>query len=148
MNALWAVIAAIALLAGTFWAGTHFGGEGQALKCAAAEVHTEVQAQTKERHDTVTIAQEAKTYETATDPLTPIDAPVARVCYYSTAPAVPSTHPAGPRIDAALPQRGPDPVSAVPGPDIGSPLVRVGHVNDAKVAGLQDYITHVCQVQQ
>ncbi len=125
------------------WFWWHMGGESTRLKVATAQVHTEVQAQTKERHDQVTVAQEAKTYETAA--IEPVAAPVARVCYYRTAPAVPSAHPAGSGADAPVEQRSPDPLPAVPGPDIGPPLVRSGHLTDAKVAGLQDYIEHVCQ---
>jgi len=30
------------------------------------------------------------------------------------------------------------------GPDIGRPLVTIGHTADAQIAGLQDYITRVC----
>ena len=129
------------------WFWFHMGGESTRLKVATQEVHQEVIQQTKDNHDRATVAQEAQVYEKATDPLQPIAAPVVRMCITPTAARLPSPHPAGPRTDAPTPSRSADP----PVPTIvewnTEPLVRAGHDSDAQVAGLQDYITHVCQAQ-
>jgi hypothetical protein len=66
-----------------------------------------------------------------------------RVCRY-TPVAAPQARAARHVPDASRPDRSPDPVS---GPDVGPNLVQVGHVADAQIAGLQDYITRVCRVQ-
>ncbi len=142
-------IGGAAVLALYTWFWWHMGGESTRLKVATAEVHTEVQAQQKDNHDRITVAQEAKTYEAATDPLEPIAAPIVRMCIVPIAsPAVPSAHSAGSGDHATAAVREPDP----PVPTVvdwnTEPLVRAGHNADAQVIALQDYITHVCQAQQ
>jgi hypothetical protein len=129
-------------LALAFGAGYHFGGLAPKLAAAKTELKQEAASQAKDAKDEAIIAREAKTYEAATDPLLPIAAPVVRVCYYTP---VSSAKPPGSGTDAAAPVRAANPPDPVPGPDIGRPLVQIGHNADAQIAGLQDYIEHVCQ---
>lgn len=133
------ILAAVLLV---FFAGYHVGGMAPKLAAAKIEVKQEVAADAKRTVDQTTVAQEAKTYEAAE--IAPIAAPVVRMCYYSTAASVPSPNPAGSGAHAPLVSASANPVPGVPGPDIGSALLRTGHTVDAQVAGLQDYIDHVC----
>lgn len=147
MNYLYAILGAILLLAGDAALFYHLGGNGVKLTDEKAVIKQETKDDAKRVVDQSTVAQEAKTYETATDPaLDPIAAPDVRVCHY-TATIVPSANPAGSRVDASPSVRAPDPSNAVPSIDIGRPLVQISHNADAQIAGLQDYIEHVCQVQ-
>ena len=98
---------------------------------------------TQQATDTATINAEAKTYAAAQ--IDPIAAPVVSVCHYTPA-AVPRATVAGSLPHGAPNLPAPSPPAAVPGPDIGRPLVSIGHTADAQVAGLQDYIEHVCRV--
>jgi hypothetical protein len=148
MNPFYGAALACLLLIGAFGAGWHFGGQAPKLAAAKQELKQEAAEDTKRTTDQTTVAQEAKTYEAATDPLAPLPAPVVRLCYNSTTPAVPSAHPAGPGA------HGPVPVPDAGGGDSHlptyvqwntRPLVQIGRNADAQVAGLQDYITRVCQ---
>jgi hypothetical protein len=134
-------------LALAFGAGYHFGGLAPKLAQAKAQIKQETAAQTKDTKDQATVAQEARTYEAATDPLLPVAAPAVRVCHYTPVASVPSADPAGSGTDAAAPVRAANPPDPLPGPDIGRPLVQIGHNADAQIAGLQDYIEHVCQAR-
>lgn len=139
---------AIGILVGlaiAFLVGYHFGGLTPQLKAAKAEIKQEAAQDQKRTTDQNTVAGEAKTFEKAQ--LDPLPAPVVRVCLYTPLATVSSAHTAGPRIDAPVPNRSPAPVPVEAGPDIGPSLVRVGHVTDAQVAGLQHYIEHVCQAK-
>lgn len=136
--------AVLAVVLAAFGAGWYFGRQGIELKDSKQIVKQEVAQDSKRRTDEGTVAQEAKTYEAATDPLAPLPAPIVRMCDYST-PAVPSPHPAGSGAHAPPALRAADPpVPAVVEWDT-KPLVRDGHNADAQVAGLQDYIAKVCQ---
>lgn len=145
MNYLYAALGAIAYSIALFMVGHHYGALAPELAQAKTEVKQEAAQDTKRAKDETTVAQEAKTYEAATDPaLAPVTAPVVRLCKYTI---VSSPNPAGSGADAKLPVRAPDPQPSVPGPDIGRPLVQIGHNADAQVAGLQDYIARVCQAK-
>lgn len=139
---------AIGILVGlvaAFLFGYHFGGLAPKLAAARAEVHQESLNDAKRTTDQTTVAGEARTYEAAE--LAPVSAPVVRVCLYTPVSPVSGAYAARPRTDAPVPSRSADPVPLQAGPDIGPPLVRVGHVTDAQVAGLQHYIEHVCQAK-
>jgi hypothetical protein len=137
------ITAAVLLIVGTVLYLEHRG----AAKCVAADAAAVQQQQThkavKSATDAQTINQEAKTYAQAL--LDPIAAPVVRVRYLP-ARTVPSPRPAGPLpASACLP--GPSPPDPVPGPDIGRPLVQLGHDADSQVSALWDYIDRVCRVR-
>lgn len=136
-------IALLIALALAFGMGWHFGRQGLELKDTKQLASSESATIQKTSRDQVTVAGEAKTYEDAIDPLAPIPGPIVRLCI--AAPAVPSAHPAGPGAHAAAAVRAADPqLPAVVDWD-SKPVVRQGRVANAQVAGLQDYITHVCQ---
>jgi len=141
VSAKWIALGVAVIAA--FLAGWHFGRQGLELKDAKTEVKQEAAQDTKRRTDEGTVAQEAKTYEAATDPLAPLAAPIVRMCDYST--PVPTAHPAGSGAHEAPALRAADP--PVPAVTLWhtEPLVRDGHNADAQVVGLQDYIAHVCQ---
>jgi hypothetical protein len=145
MNPFYGAAAAVFLLIASFGGGWYFGRQGLELTAANQVVKQEVAQGKKRTTDQSTVAQEAKTYEAAE--VAPLAAPVVRVCLYTPAASVSGAYPAGPRIDAPVDSRSPDPVPVAAGPDIGPPLVQVGHVIDAQVAGLQHYIEHVCQAK-
>lgn len=145
MNYLYAALGAIVLLAADFFAGYHFGTLAPKLAAAKTELKQEAAQEVKATKDQAIIAEEAKTYEAATDPLKPIAAPHLSVCYYAPLARVPSALPAGSGVNAGSAVRAPDTPNPVPGPDIGRPLVQIGHNADAQLAGLRDYIEHVCQ---
>lgn len=147
MNYLYAALGAIAYSVAVFFGGYHFGTLAPKLAAAKTEIKQEAAEQKKDTADRTTVEKEAKTYEAATDPLQPIAAPTVRVCYYAPLPTVPSTHAAGSGVNAGPPVRAANPPDPVPGPDIGRPLVQIGHNADAQLAGLRDYIEHVCQAR-
>lgn len=143
MNYLYAALGAIAYSVAVFFGGYHFGTLAPKLAEAKTELKQDAAEQKKDTTDQATVAQEAKTYEAATDPaLAPVSAPHVSVCYY--APLVQS-HATGSGVNAGPPVRAPDRPDPVPGPDIGRPLVQISHNADAQIAGLQDYIAKVCQ---
>jgi hypothetical protein len=148
MNYVYGAIGGILLLVADFFAGYHFGGLAPKLATANTVIKQEAAEQAKDTKDQATVAQEAKTYEAATDPaLDPIAAPRVSMCYYAPSPTLPSTNTSGSGAHASAPvpaAAAPDPV---PGPDIGRPIVQVGHDANAQVAGLQDYIERVCQAK-
>lgn len=147
MNALYAALGALLLAAGTFATGYHFGGLSGRLAAAQTVVKQEVATQRRTTTDQATVAEEAKTYEAAIDPLAPLPAPVVRLCYNSTArAAVPSAHPAGSGAAPGPPIPAAAAAPTLPGPDIGRPVLQVGRRADAQVAGLIDYIQRVCRV--
>lgn len=146
MNYVYGAAGGIVLLVLVFFGGYHFGALAPKLAAAKTELKEEAAAEVKDTKDQATVAQEAKTYEAATDPaLDPVAAPRVSMCYY--APALPSANPAGSGAHASAPIPEPATQPAVPGPDIGRPIVQIGHDADAQVAGLQDYISHVCQAK-
>lgn len=140
------VIGAAVLALSLFLAGYHFGGLAPKLACVQAQVKTEALAQAKRTKDTATVAEEAKTYDAATDPVQPLPAPVVRVCRAPPAPAaVPNAAASGFRAHEATPLPAAAPRDPLPGPDIGRPVVQAGRDADAQIAGLQDYIAKVCE---
>lgn len=144
MNILYGVIAALALAIGAFFFGYHQGGLSCQLKDARTVVKETDQNLKSAAADAVTVNQEAKTYAAA--PLDPIAAPVVRVCRYTPADRVPAAATAGSLADGSPSVRGtpaPDPHLSA-GPDIGEPVVREGHIANAQVIGLQDYIARIC----
>ena len=126
-----------------FLGGLYVGHLAPELKDAKAEVKQISQNQTQEATDATRINVEAKTY--AAHELDPIAAPVVRVLY-AAGPAVPRAAAAGPQLAPACLSAASTP-AAVPGPDIGRPLVQIGHDADAQVEALWDYIDHVCRVK-
>jgi hypothetical protein len=145
VNIIYGAAGALVLLVLSFGVGWHFGGESGQLAESKAVAKQEAQVITQSATDTSTINTEAKTYAAAQ--IDPVAAPVVSLCYYTPAAALlgaPATG-SGPHAAAQLPAPGPQP--ALPGPDVGRPLVQVGHDADAQVAGLQDYIEHVCRVK-
>lgn len=141
MNAT--AIAWLVSLVAAFAVGYHFGGLGPKLKDASAAAKVERQEVTTLQSDAARINQEAKTFENAQDPaLDPIPAPSVRLCHYTRAPSVDASPSAGPGAPAPVPLRAAD-----PGPDIGPGLRAIGRQADAQVAGLIDYIYHVCPVK-
>jgi hypothetical protein len=144
--AKWIAGAVLLVLYSAFW--YHLGGEGTRLKVANTEVRQATAEQRKETKDEATVAEEAKRFETATDPaLTPVAAPLVRLCHFTPVATVSSANAAGSGTDASAPVRAAPAEDSVPGPDIGGPIVQVGHNADAQVAGLQHYIEHVCQAR-
>ena len=144
MNPFYVAAGIVFALIASFGAGYHFGGLGSQVRDAKAIISQDAKVQKQESADAMRINQEAAAFERA--PLDPIAAPVVRV-QYREAPACVPRAPAtgsGPHVPALLP--APSVVDSVSGPDIGRPLVLVGHTCDAQVAGLQDYIAHVCRV--
>jgi hypothetical protein len=138
-------IAILVLAIGLFAGGFYVGRMKPALAAAQATVKRDAQNFKQETTDATRINAEAKQFAQA--PLDPIVAPVVRVQYREAAACVPraATAGSGAHDTAAVP--APGVVDSVSGPDIGRPLVLVGHVADAQVAGLQDYINHVCRVK-
>lgn len=126
--------------------GWHFGRQGLEVKQQKAEIAQERAQDKKRSTDRGTIAQEGKTYENAG--LDPLPSPVVRLCYSPAAAPVPGSRAPGLAPHAAASSRSADPVPDTPGPNIGPTLVRTGHVADAQVIGLQDYITRVCLAGQ
>lgn len=128
----------------------HQGGQGTRLAVADVRVKQDTAAAKTLAKDQTTVAQEAKTYEAAVADPGPVPAPVVRLCYYRTAPAaVPRATAAGSGPDASPDLRAAAAAplaSPVAGADIGKPLIAIPHACDAQVAGLQDYIRHVCAV--
>jgi hypothetical protein len=120
------------LLIGSFGAGWHFGGQSGKLADTRAVATQEAGVIKQAATDTTTINAEAKVYAAAQ--VDPIAAPVVRVCLYTPAQPVSRTAAAGSIAHAAAELPAPGPQPAVPGPDIGGPLV-------------QDYIEHVCRVK-
>jgi hypothetical protein len=144
MNYVYGAAGAIVLLVAVFFGGYHFGKLAPQLAEAKTEIRQEAAEDVKVAKDQTTVAEEAKTYEAATDPaLTPVIAPRLSVCYYAPLQG----HASGSGADAKPPVRAPDPPNPVPGPDIGRPLVQISHNADAQIAGLQDYISKVCQAK-
>lgn len=136
---------AIVLLAVLLFAGGFYVGRMKpALAAAQATVRRDAQNERQETTDAERINAEARRVEAA--PLDPIAAPVVRVQYGAPTACVPRATPAGPVAHGAAGVPAPGPVDPLPGPDIGRPLVLVGHEADAQVAALQDYINHVCRV--
>lgn len=144
MNPLYAGAAGALVLMGVFGLGYHFGSEACRLDDAKATVSEMARNQKQESTDVQRINAEATQLGQAV--LDPLPAPVVRVCLYTPAITVPGAPTPGPESHAAPASRGADPLPARAGPDIGEPLVRVGHDSDAQVIALQDYITHVCRV--
>ena len=141
MSYVYGAAGAIVLLVLTFLAGMHFGKLQPELAQAKTEIRSEAAADAKAINDQAIVAQEAKTYEAATDPaLSPVRAPHVSVCYYAPLQG----HAAGSGVDAGPPVRAANPPDPVPGPDIGQPLVQIGHNADAQLEGLRDYIARVC----
>jgi hypothetical protein len=148
MNYVYGAAGAIVLLVAVFFGGYHFGKLAPQLAAAKTELKQEAAAQVTETKDNAIVAQEAKTYEAATDPaLDPVAAPRVSMCYYAPLTPMLRSAPAGSGVNASAPVRAADPEPPVPGPDIGRPLVQTGHDANAQVAGLQDYITKVCQAK-
>jgi hypothetical protein len=141
VKAIAALVVALILFGGGFYVGRL---EPQ-LSAAKATIKRDDQNVKQETTDAARINLEAKQFEQA--PLDPIVAPLVRVQYREAAACVPRAPAARPGADAAAAVPAPSVVDSVSGPDIGRPLVLVGHVCDAQVAGLQDYITHVCRVK-
>jgi hypothetical protein len=142
--AKWIGAAVLLVLYSGFW--YHLGGLGTRERVAVAQVKQEKAQDTKRTIDEATVAKEAKTYEAATDPeLSPVSAPSVRLCHYTPVASVPGANAPGSGAHASAPVPAPAPAAALPGPDIGRPVLQVGHDADAQIAGLQDYIEHVCQ---
>lgn len=137
----------LAAVLACFGAGFYVGHLSPALKAAKTVVRQEIAQQKKTIVDQATVAEEAKTYEAATDPLAPVAAPVVRLCYTPAFAPVPSPHPArsGTAQSPALPAAAAP--APLPGPDIGRPVVQLGIQADAQVAGLIDYVQRVCQAR-
>jgi hypothetical protein len=145
VNPLYIAAAVVFALIASFGAGYHFGGLGCQLVSAKATITQDTKVQKQESADATRINQEAAAFEQA--PLDPIAAPVVRVQYREASACVPRAPATGSGAHAAAPVSAPGPADPVSGPDIGRPLVLVGHTCDAQVAGLQDYIAHVCRVK-
>jgi hypothetical protein len=134
------------------WSGFCYwqGGQGTRLEVATQQETIDAKLETKRANDETIVQKEGTTYAKATAaPIPDAVAPVVSVCYYRTAPAVPSARPAGSGAHepAAVPNAGGgDPY--LPAPTLirwnTKPLVRIGRDADAQVAGLQDYINRVC----
>jgi hypothetical protein len=136
--------AATFLLILSFGAGWHFGGESGKLADTRAVATQEAGVIKQSASDAAIINAEAQTYAAAQ--IDAIAAPAVSVCHYTPTAAVLRATPAGPQPHGAPDLPAPGPPAAVPGPDIGRPLVSIGHNADAQVAALQDYIQHVCRV--
>jgi hypothetical protein len=145
VNIIYGAAGALVLLVLSFGAGWHFGGESGKLAESKAVAKQEAQVITQTATDTSTINTEAKAYAAAQ--IDPVAAPVVSLCHYTPAAAVLGAAAAGSGPHVAPHVPAPGPPAALPGPDIGRPLVQVGHDADAQVAGLQDYIEHVCRVK-
>lgn len=142
----WGGIAAAVL--GWSWLCYHQGSLAPQLAEAKKELKVDARADAKRATDSKTVAEEAKTYEAATDPLKPVDAPHVSVCYYAPAAApVPAARAPGSGTAAPTPLPTATPPTPVSGPDIGRPSVQVGRDADAQVVGLLDYIERVCQAK-
>lgn len=145
MNPLYIAAAVVFALIASFGAGYHFGGLGCQLGDAKATVKQDAQNAQQESSDVQQINQEAQHFAQAS--LDPIPAPLVRVQYREAPACVPRAPAAGSGAHAAAVVPAPSAVDSVPGPDLGRPLVLVGHICDAQVAGLQDYVNHVCRVK-
>lgn len=142
----WVVKGALALLilVLTFALGWRTGGASCRVS-DAAKVLKQVESNSKQESlDEIHITREAITLAAAQ--ASPVAAPVVRLCNPPPR-SVPATTPARPEPDGEAPIRGLDSSNAVPGPDIGRPLVQSGRDADAQVIALQDYIQHVCRVE-
>jgi hypothetical protein len=129
-----------------FGLGCRQGGLGCRLADARAAHVQEAKIAARAVTDRAIVAEEARTY--AKSRIDPVVSPVVRVCHY-TPVALPGASAPTPRIDGAVDERVPHSVPARdpdPGPNFGPPLVRAGHVCDAQVAALQDYVRRVCLV--
>jgi hypothetical protein len=135
------VVAVLAL----FFGGFYVGRLQPQLAAAKATIKRDAQNVKQESTDATRINAEAKAFKDAS--LDPIPAPVVRVQYRAAAACVSRATAAGPGADAAPAVSTGGPVDSVPGPDIGRPLVLVGHTADSQIAQLQDYINHVCRVK-
>ncbi len=144
MNALLIAGAAVLALIVSFGGGVYVGRLQPQLAAAKATIKRNAINTAQESTDATRINSEAKQFAQA--PLDPIAAPVVRVQYREASACVPRAATAGSGAHAAPDLPAPSIVDSVSGPDIGRPLVSVGHIADAQVAGLQDYITHVCRV--
>jgi hypothetical protein len=138
-------IAALVVAMLLFGGGFYVGRLQPQLSAAKATIKRDDQNVKQESTDAARINLEAKQFEQA--PLDPIVAPVVRVQYREAAACVPRAAPTGPVPHGTAAVPAPSVVDSVSGPDIGRPLVLVGHVCDAQVTGLQDYINHVCRVK-
>jgi hypothetical protein len=138
------ILIAVAVLV-LFFGGFYVGRLQPQLVAAKATIQRDGQNVKQESRDVQRINAEAKAFQNAD--LDPIAAPVVRVQYREASACVPRAAAAGSVADAATAVPAPGPVDSVSGPDIGRPLVLVGHTADAQVAGLQDYIAHVCRVK-
>lgn len=134
------LIAGFVLLIGTFFFGYHQGRLALEVKDEKAVITQERHNEETQKIEDSTIAIEAKTYEDAI--LQPVAAPVVRLCTNSR--ALPAPRPAATEAHGEAPGRASDQPDLIQGPDIGRPLVAIGHDADAQIAGLQDYITRVC----
>jgi hypothetical protein len=145
LNRLLIELVAASLLIGGFTLYERHAGAAQCVQAVhVATAHEEGVQQAQAADDSKTIAIEAEAYAKAHQPdPDAIPAPIVRVCHYSPL-AVPSARPAGLSPDAP---RDDGAASAVPGPNVGPDLVQVGHVADAQIAGLQDYIVRVCRAR-
>lgn len=137
-------IVALFLVWGTVVYLEHRGAAECRAADAAAVTKQEARNAAQAADDAKTINIEAKTYHDTLSAPAPIDSPHISVCYYKAA-AVPQAIPARSNPHAADPLRSPDPLPAVPGPDIGPELVRLGRIADALSTQRRDYIIRVCQ---
>jgi hypothetical protein len=141
--ALAGIVVALLLFVGwSFWE-RHEGAVSCEDKDKSAVASQEAHNATVLVNQNQAIASEKQAYEDAL--LQPIAAPVVRLC--SAPSPVPQAPPAarGTHGNASVPI--PSPEAVVSGPDVGLPLVRIGHDADNQIAGLQDYIKRVCLSQ-
>jgi hypothetical protein len=136
------ILIAIAALV-LFFAGFYVGRLAPKLADAKAEVKQLTQNQHQESTDVTRINAEAKSW--ADHQLDPVAAPVVRLCI--PPPAAVSRAAATRLIAPPAPLRAVNAPDLVPGPDIGRPLVQLGHDADAQIDALWDYIDHVCRVK-
>jgi hypothetical protein len=128
----------------TFAGGFYVGRVGLEKDDARATVRRDAQNVRQEALDATRINQEAK--RLADSELDPIAAPVVRLQYLAPTACVLRAPTPGPLPHGTPVLPAASPVGPVPGPDVGRPLVQIGHACDAQVAGLEDYIEHVCRV--
>jgi hypothetical protein len=138
-------IAVLLIALGLFGGGFYVGRMKPALAAARATIQRDAENQKQESIDAARINQEA--HQMGQAPLDPIAAPVVRLQYVAAPASVPGAAAARPIAHGSPDIPAGHPVDPLPGPDVGRPLVLVGHEADAQVAALQDYITHVCRVK-
>lgn len=136
------ILVALLLAGGGFVVGKKWEEGQQALATQKAEVKQDIQ------HGKDIVTTEKEGAAVAADTSKPLDqpAPVLSLCP-SPNREVRAPAPARPKTDAAPAVRGPDTEEPTVVHWDSTPVVKAGRDADILVAGLQDYILHVCRPQ-